>query len=126
MTVAENIRRYRRLRDMTQEELSGQIGVSLKTIQRWENGGRSPRLKDMHKLSEVLGVSSDEILGEASTVPSVGTDSALLSNPDSTDTERLIYRNGVQTIALPNTPETRELFKELVTRMAGRESPAMV
>ena len=58
MSIGEKIRQQRRLLDMKQEELSRRTGVSLKTIQRWESGERSPRMEEMDKLAEVLNVPS--------------------------------------------------------------------
>lgn len=38
LLIGENIKRLRRERDMTQEELAEQLGVTFQSISRWENG----------------------------------------------------------------------------------------
>ena len=38
MTIAEKIRYQRKLAKKSQDELSEIVGVSLKTVQRWESG----------------------------------------------------------------------------------------
>ena len=39
---AERLKRYRREKGMTQQELADELGVSNKTISRWESGGGTP------------------------------------------------------------------------------------
>ena len=57
-----NIKQLRKLRGLTQEELSERIGVHENTIRLWERGVREPRLSDMAKLCEVLGCTESELL----------------------------------------------------------------
>lgn len=38
LLIGENIKRLRRERDLTQEELAEQLGVSFQSISRWETG----------------------------------------------------------------------------------------
>ena len=54
MTVMEKIKQQRRLLGMSQEELSKRAGVSLKTVQRWESGERSPSILLMPQIAEAL------------------------------------------------------------------------
>ena len=63
MGIAEKIRQQRRLKDMKQDELGRLAGVSLKTIQRWESGERSPRMEEIIKLSEALGAPIGYFMG---------------------------------------------------------------
>ncbi len=56
MMIGDKIRYQRKLNNIRQETLGDLIGVSTKTVQRWENGERSPRLEEMTKLAEVLNV----------------------------------------------------------------------
>ena len=57
-----NIKQLRKLRGITQEELSERMGVHENTIRLWEKGIREPRLSDMAKLCEVLGCTESELL----------------------------------------------------------------
>ena len=68
MKIGEKIRQQRRLLNIKQEELSKLVGVSLKTIQRWENGERSPRLDEITKLAEALKVSSNYLMEQEETL----------------------------------------------------------
>jgi transcriptional regulator with XRE-family HTH domain len=48
---------------MSQSELAKRIGVSLTALSEMENGKTDPRASRIKKLAEVLGVSTDYLLG---------------------------------------------------------------
>ena len=52
----------RKEKKMTQEELARILGVTNKTVSRWENGNYMPDLSLLKPLSEILGVSLNELL----------------------------------------------------------------
>ncbi|MBQ7263591.1 MAG: helix-turn-helix domain-containing protein [Synergistaceae bacterium] len=52
----------RERRGLTQEKLGSALGVSIKTVQRWEQGLRDPRAGELRKLAEALGVSEMALL----------------------------------------------------------------
>lgn len=56
--IAEN----RKAQSMTQKELAERLGVSDKTVSRWENGNYMPDLSLLQPLSELLGISLNELL----------------------------------------------------------------
>ena len=62
MTEINTIRFYREKVGLTQTELAQKINMSLPTLWRWEKCVREPRISDLQKLSEVLGVTVDELL----------------------------------------------------------------
>ncbi len=47
---------------LTQYQLGTLVGVSDKAVSKWENGSSKPKSDILYKLSEVLGVSTDELL----------------------------------------------------------------
>lgn len=59
---ARRLRGLRKRAGMTQDGLSEQINVSIKTVQRWEFGERSPRAEDITKLASALHVTEAELL----------------------------------------------------------------
>ena len=63
LTIGENIRRFRKKNDLTQETLAECLGVSYQSISRWENGTTYPDLELIPAIAEVLSVSVDELLG---------------------------------------------------------------
>lgn len=52
----------RKEKGLTQEELGRIIGVSNKTVSRWENGNYMPDIEILHILSKEFSVSIEEIL----------------------------------------------------------------
>ncbi|MBR3936230.1 MAG: helix-turn-helix transcriptional regulator, partial [Oscillospiraceae bacterium] len=56
------ISELRRKKSLTQEELGRRLGVSNKTVSRWENGNYMPDLSMLKPLSEVLCISLNELL----------------------------------------------------------------
>ena len=60
--LAQRIKTLRNRKGFSQEELSEKTGLSLRTIQRIENGETEPRGDSLKKLAFALDVSSDEII----------------------------------------------------------------
>lgn len=63
LTIGENIKRLRRERDMTQEELAELLGVSFQSVSRWEKGACYPDLELIPAIAGFFGVSSDRLMG---------------------------------------------------------------
>ena len=49
-------------RGLTQYQLGALVGVSDKAVSKWENGSSKPQSNILYKLSDVLGISVDELL----------------------------------------------------------------
>ena len=61
------IAKLRKEKGFTQEELGGKLGVSNKTVSRWENGNYMPDIETLRILSKEFSVSIEELLdGERS------------------------------------------------------------
>ena len=54
----ENLRRIRKARGISQEELARMLGTSKQVISRYENGQRSPKLSTVEEYADKLGVSA--------------------------------------------------------------------
>ena len=61
-TFSERLRQYRRSKNLTQQELADRLGVSNKTISRWESEGGYPDVPLLVPLARVLGVTVDDLL----------------------------------------------------------------
>ena len=107
MGIGTRIKELRKKAHMTQPELAERIGVHETTIRRWEQEkDRGPDVKAVNAIADVFGTTSEYLLTETE---SEKTDE---ENPQE---DTLIYEwGGTNRLALPNTPETRELFKQLV------------
>ena len=60
--IGENIRKLRKAKGITQEELAGAVNVSFQAVSKWENGG-SPDVEMLPALARTFGVSIDELMG---------------------------------------------------------------
>lgn len=61
--IGENIKRLRRERDMTQEELAERLGVSFQSVSRWENGACYPDMEMIPVIAGFFCVSADTLMG---------------------------------------------------------------
>lgn len=63
MNFATRLRKIRTEKEMTQEELSLQSGISLKTISRYETGETIPRSRKYYdKIAEALEITYEELV----------------------------------------------------------------
>ena len=56
-SIGSKIQKYRKLKDMTQDELSKQSGIYLSIIKKYESGERNPKPDQLQKIAEALGIS---------------------------------------------------------------------
>ena len=61
--VGQTIRRLRKERGLTQEELAEQLGVTAQAVSKWENETGMPDISQIVPLAGVFGVSTDVIFG---------------------------------------------------------------
>ena len=59
---SDRLKRYRREKGMTQQELADLLGVSNKTVSRWESEGGYPDIGMLVPLARALGVTVDDLL----------------------------------------------------------------
>ena len=52
----------RKIKGMTQQEVADRLGVSNKTVSKWESGGGFPDITVLPALAELYGVTADDIL----------------------------------------------------------------
>ena len=63
LTLAQNIRSYRKQREMTQEQLSEVLGVTVGAVHKWESGLSVPELPLIVGMADFFDVSVDVLLG---------------------------------------------------------------
>jgi len=61
MEIGTRIHELRKERGLSQEQLAEKVGVSRQTISKWELGETSPDIKQAKLLSQIFGVSLDEL-----------------------------------------------------------------
>ena len=70
-SFGERFARLRKQKGLTQEELAQKIGLSGQAVSKWENDASMPDISLLVELSEILGVSLDELLGKEQNLPKV-------------------------------------------------------
>lgn len=60
--IGKFIAELRKEKNLTQVQLAHQLGVSDRTISKWETGRGMPDVSILKKLSETLGISVNELL----------------------------------------------------------------
>lgn len=63
MTVAENIKRIRKEKGMTQKQLGEKCRMSESALRQYELGYRNPKIQTIRRISDALGVSLKELIG---------------------------------------------------------------
>ena len=112
MEIGKRLKQLRKQARMTQPELAERVGVHETTIRRWEQEkDKGPDAAMVIKLAEALGTTTEYLLSESNDE----------SVSDSQSEKTLVFEwGGKNRLALPNTPETRELFERLVIAMGGK------
>lgn len=64
---SENLRRMRKARAMTQDQLAERLAYTEKAISKWESGSSIPPVGTLIQLAEVLGVTFSELFEESAT-----------------------------------------------------------
>lgn len=62
MQIGEVIRKYRKNKNMTQEEMANRLGVTAPAVNKWENGNSLPDIMLLAPIARLLDISLDTLL----------------------------------------------------------------
>ena len=62
-TMGQVIRRLRREKNLSQEQLAEQLGVTFQAVSKWENDAGMPDISQVVPIAHVFGVSTDVLFG---------------------------------------------------------------
>jgi DNA-binding protein len=62
-TMGQIIKRLRKERNFTQEELAEQLGITFQAVSKWENDTGMPDVSQIIPLATIFGVSTDVLFG---------------------------------------------------------------
>ena len=113
--LCDNVKRLRLLRGLTQKQLAGILGVSPKTVSKWETGLGQPEVNQIIPLARVFGVSTDELFFGPQTVNSVGGTGSSETRSVQKELDRIIKQHRIPLELLLQTAGAGETdLKELI------------
>ena len=62
MSLGKVIRKYRKIKNLTQEEMAGRLGVTAPAVNKWENENSYPDITLLASIARLLGISVDTLL----------------------------------------------------------------
>ena len=68
-TFGQRFARFRKAKGFTQDDIANKVNVSSQAVSKWENDINMPDVGILLNLGEILGVSTDELLGKETAVP---------------------------------------------------------
>ena len=63
MTLGENLKRLRRERGLSQDEVAQKLFLSRQSVSKWENGQAEPGVENLKALAKLYGVTVDALVG---------------------------------------------------------------
>ncbi|NMC74108.1 MAG: cupin domain-containing protein [Geobacteraceae bacterium] len=114
MKIGEQLKRYRLINSLTQEELAGRAGLTKGYISQLENDATSPSIATLKDIVDVFGITMQEFFTEESEGENVvfGADARVQSTADD---------DGVKVELLVPGAQNRDMDPALVTIMPGEE-----
>ncbi|MBA4700718.1 MAG: helix-turn-helix transcriptional regulator [Ruminococcus sp.] len=70
--IGKNIKRLRKQRNWTQEQLANKLYISRQTLSNYENGNRLPNLYMACQIADVFEISIDSLMGRKRNSPESG------------------------------------------------------
>ncbi len=105
--TGEHLRELRKSRKITQVQLAKMLNVQQSSISAWENDTAKPDFDNQRKLSELYGITIDELFGrQVSHVPSAGTKIPVLGR----------VQAGIPTNAISEIIDYKEIPADMATR----------
>ena len=62
MEIGQVIRKYRKEKNMTQEEMARRLGVTAPAVNKWESGASAPDIALLAPIARMLGITTDTLL----------------------------------------------------------------
>lgn len=94
--IGERMREYRRSIKMTQADFASRLGVTGAAVSAYETGNRLPSYEVLVKIANILGTTTDALLGRQ------GTGRVTLDITDLTPRQRSLVQDMVEEFAAGN------------------------
>ncbi len=120
MSLASNIRLYRKKAGLTQIRLAEDMGVSIATLRRWEAGETAPTGTRIKELAERLGTAPEDIV-MSENVNNVNNEQKTDSGSRRNNNGMLVFEDGGTRVELPPTDKGYEIFNHLVEHLINNK-----
>ena len=99
--LSEKLKQFRKVRDLTQEQVADIFNVSPQTVSRWETGTNYPDIEILPALADFFEVTVDDLLGvdiarKENRIIEIINEQSEAMNTDNIDLQIKILRNGLQ------------------------------
>lgn len=113
-TFAERLAILRKRAGIKQEDLAVEIGVSIDSIRRWEGGKQEPRVSELIRLADTLGIRINELVGEDTETTTEITQDRVIKPRRSKPQKKgmIVIQQGNTNIEFPATPQGYAILKE--------------
>ena len=113
-TFAERLAILRKRAGIKQEDLAVEIGVSIDSIRRWEGGKQEPRVSELIRLADALGIRINELVGEDTETTTEITQDRVIKPRQSKPQKKgmIVIQQGNTNIEFPATPQGYAILKE--------------
>lgn len=119
-TLGSRIATLRKQKNLTQEELGEKLNVSSQAVSKWENDISAPDVYSLPELSEILGVSVDELLGKKTEVDAV----IYQPSKEKTDISKLMFK--VRIVSVEGDKVNINLPIKLIEVFSSSDKPANI
>ena len=65
MSFSENLKKFRRAKGLTQQQVANELGITKATYSGYETGRREPDVSKIKSLARLLGITGDDLIGTA-------------------------------------------------------------
>lgn len=107
MTFAEKLTELRKQKGWSQEELGERLGVTRQTVSKWELGMTTPEMEKLAAMSELFGISLDELVKGARTTEENMERAAFTETPKGTRFVNGEYKSSKTLLGMPVVHITR-------------------
>ena len=109
LSLAENIRKFRKKAGLTQIQLSQKLGISISTLRRWEASETAPTGARIFEIAHILNIKPEDLVLVSEW--DAKHDIQVLTNND-----MFTFEKGDIRIELPQTDKGLKLFQQLVEK----------
>ena len=122
MSLASNIRFYRKRAGLTQIEMAERMGISIATLRRWEAGETSPNGTKISEIAEFLGITPEDIVSREDNAAQDKNNFPQSKQKIENNIGMLVFEGEGTRIELPPSEKGYELFNKLISNLIEKKS----